>query len=91
MGLPPLVPLTPPPAPSITGGVGTAAKVVLGVASGGLYNPFSDAPNLFGVSASRLIAIIIGLIVLAAAVFSFRPAREVIVGTAKTAAKAAAA
>jgi hypothetical protein len=88
MVTPPVIPtLTPPPAPSFSGGVGSTivkevAKAALNVASPG-------AGEIFGVSASRLIAIAVGLIVVAVAVFSFRPVRETVVGVSKNAAKAA--
>lgn len=84
---PSLPSLTPP---SFTGGVNSgsgtsvadkAATAALGVVTGG-------TSLLFGVSAGRLIAIIVGLIIIAAAIFSFRPVRETVVGVAKTAAVA---
>lgn len=86
MSLTPLTPLAPLADVTLPSAntVSNAANKILGAALGG------PAALLFGVSASRLIAIAVGLILVAAAVFSFRPAREVIVGTAKKGAEVAA-
>lgn len=87
--LAPLQPLAPLPAPSSSGGAGNAILSGIGEAALDVALPGSSA--IFGVSASRLIAIIVGLIVIAAAVFSFKPVRETVVGVSKIAAKAAVA
>jgi hypothetical protein len=87
MSLTPIAPLAPIPSiPSIGAALpgASVANKILGAAIGG------PAALLFGVSASRLIAIAVGLILVAAAVFSFKPVRETVVGVSEKAAKAAA-
>lgn len=80
----PLTPLVPLGSSSASNTASSAVNKILGAAIGG------PAALLFGVSASRLIAIAVGLILVTAAVFSFKPVRETVVGVAKDGAKAAA-
>lgn len=86
--LPTLQPLTPPPAPSFQSGVGQRIMKEVGKAAANAA--VEGTGRLFGVSASRLVAIAVGLIIVAAAVFAFRPVRETVVGVSEKAAKVAA-
>jgi hypothetical protein len=54
-------------------------------------NAVSGAEFLASLSWPRVIAILLGLLLVAAAIFSFRPVRETVVTTGKAAAKIAAA
>lgn len=86
--LPPLPPLT----ASDSGGGLSVGKIVLGTLTGGV----SDIPALIGkatgtgFSLQSIVVIVVGLLLIAAGIFSFHEVRQTVIQTGKTAAKVAA-
>lgn len=89
--LPPLNPLPPiagdnisPASSPSVGSVVTDAA--LNIASGGAYGAAKSVTKL---SVQSIVAILLGLLLIAAGIFSFREVRTTVIATGKTAAKAA--
>jgi hypothetical protein len=68
-------------------GGSTPAGAVAGAIAGTI---FPGAGLLFGMPTQRIVLIALGLLLIAAGIFAFRPVRETVIETAKTGAKAAA-
>lgn len=89
IGLPPLPNLqpstgdntSPVSAPSV-------GKIALSVLTGGASDLIGGTKN--GFSLQSIVAIILGLLLIAAGIFSFREVRQTVISTGKTAVKAAA-
>lgn len=71
--------------PSVSTQVGKAAISAL---TGGLSDVVTGGS---GITVQRVVMLIVGLLLIAAGIFSFKPVRETVIETAKTGAKAAAA
>src|SRR5579871_3966276 len=73
------------PAASATASPSSTASTVASAIGTAAVNALVPDASLFNISLSRAVAIGLGILLIAAAIFSFRPVRETVIEGAKTA------